>query len=350
MPLEGKLRPGCVLAEGLAPSFCAFAPVERVIRGGVQFSRRSRPGLAARGPDDSEEVLTLRRKLEVALLAWLEETDVNWCDIREDRPEILVRRDIDTPVSWFGGKKVVIWGCGALGGHIAEYLARAGVGELLLYDWGRVVPGVLARQPYDDDNIGAPKAKALRERLLRIRPKMTVEVRCRCVLQDCLEREDWDEGADLVVDATASQRVLVKAEAALGRFPKHAPVLAMLARARAERGLAILVGSQYSGGVLDAARKTKLRLTSVSSRRSVPGGLLPAEGRKVFQPEPGCSDATFVGSDADVSALAGAVECGRDRRGTWLFRAPTFVPCRMPVLPYIVFHLLFRGSGDPTAE
>ena len=172
--------------------------------------------------------MTLRRKLEVALLAWLEETDVNWCDIREDRPEILVRRDIDTPVSWFGGKKVVIWGCGALGGHIAEYLARAGVGELLLYDWGRVAPGVLARQPYDDDNIGAPKAEALRERLLRIRPKMTVEVRCRSVLQDCLEREDWDDGADLVVDATASQRVLVKAEAALRRFPKHAPVLAML--------------------------------------------------------------------------------------------------------------------------
>ena len=143
---------------------------------------------------------------------------------------------------------------------------------------------MLARQPYDDDNIGAPKAEALRERLLRIRPKMTVEVRCRSVLQDCLEREDWDEGADLVVDATASQRVLVKAEAALRRFPKHAPVLAMLVGRAPNEGWRFWLGR--STAVACWMPHAKLRLTSVSSRRSLPEDFFPPKAGRYFNPSP----------------------------------------------------------------
>ena len=44
-------------------------------------------------------------------------------------------------MNWFRGKRVALWGCGAIGGLIAEHLARAGVAQLTIYDWDRVTPG-----------------------------------------------------------------------------------------------------------------------------------------------------------------------------------------------------------------
>jgi ThiF family/Resolvase, N terminal domain len=61
-------------------------------------------------------------------------------------PEVTLRRDAASPMRAFAGKSVAIWGCGALGGPIAEWLIRAGVRELRLHDSATVTPGVLVRQ------------------------------------------------------------------------------------------------------------------------------------------------------------------------------------------------------------
>ena len=99
--------------------------------------------LAMPKTSDSEELRNLRADYEEAYFKLLEEQSIHWCPLLEDRPEIIVRRDIETSASWFCGKTVAIWGCGAIGAQIAEGVVRAGVAQLLIYDNARVKPGVL---------------------------------------------------------------------------------------------------------------------------------------------------------------------------------------------------------------
>lgn len=58
---------------------------------------------------------------------WAADAHVNCCRILENRPEIGTRRDADTEINKaFKGKRVAVWGCGALGAPIAIHLAGAG--------------------------------------------------------------------------------------------------------------------------------------------------------------------------------------------------------------------------------
>jgi tRNA A37 threonylcarbamoyladenosine dehydratase len=97
----------------------------------------------------------------------------------------------DSPLAWFRDRTVAVWGCGALGGHIAEYLTRAGVKKLILRDNGVVTPGILVRQPFDDIDIGNAKVDALGERLKRIRPNLEVEGFRANILTNPLSDPDW---------------------------------------------------------------------------------------------------------------------------------------------------------------
>ena len=75
---------------------------------------------------------------EDALYTLLEETQIVWCQVLEDRPEIIVRRDIGTSLEWFTGKRVLILGCGALGSWVAEMLARLNLLALHILDNAKV--------------------------------------------------------------------------------------------------------------------------------------------------------------------------------------------------------------------
>ena len=99
------------------------------------------------------------------LIKWQEESPVHWCQVIENRPEIVTRRDSGTPMGWFKEKRVALWGCGALGSLVAEHLVRAGVKSLILYDNQRVTPGILVRQNYTEADINVAKSVALQKRL-----------------------------------------------------------------------------------------------------------------------------------------------------------------------------------------
>ena len=71
--------------------------------------------------------------------------------------------------------RVAIAGLGGLGSNIAVSLTRAGVGELLLVDFDRVDISNLNRQQYDIGDLGRLKTEALRERLLKINPYITLK-------------------------------------------------------------------------------------------------------------------------------------------------------------------------------
>ncbi|APG27889.1 thiamine biosynthesis protein ThiF [Syntrophotalea acetylenivorans] len=70
---------------------------------------------------------------------------------------------------------VGIAGLGGLGSPIAVALARSGIGRLILVDFDVVEPSNLNRQQYFVDQLGQPKAHALKDTLARINPYVTVE-------------------------------------------------------------------------------------------------------------------------------------------------------------------------------
>lgn len=254
---------------------------------------------------DTDEILTLRSELEKSLVALLRFMPVEWCSVSENRPEIVTRRDHASPLSWFHGKTVSIWGCGALGGHCAEMLARAGVRKLILHDQGDVGPGVLVRQPFDDADIGAPKQNALAARLIRIRPDLAVETPFGNLLYDPLDRGDWTDGADLIIDASANRAVAEKLERVRWQSEVSVPpIISMIVDSCAQRGLVTVSPTAFTGGPHDLMRRTKLALSRRPSMRKHLNAFWPKERGEIFQPEPGCSSPTFIGSAADAVGLA----------------------------------------------
>lgn len=100
-----------------------------------------------------------------------------------------------------GAAKVLVVGVGATGSALAEGLARAGVGELLLVDRDLVEASNLGRQAlYGEGDIGLPKAIVARERLLAIRAEMRIEARMADAGPGLLE--ELAAGVDLIMDGT----------------------------------------------------------------------------------------------------------------------------------------------------
>jgi molybdopterin/thiamine biosynthesis adenylyltransferase len=99
------------------------------------------------------------------------------------------------------GKRAVVVGCGALGSHIADHLARAGVGYLRLADRDFVEWHNLPRQAlYDEADAaqGVPKAVAAARRLRQINSQVEIEERVVDVNADTVEA--IIAGADVVMD------------------------------------------------------------------------------------------------------------------------------------------------------
>lgn len=66
--------------------------------------------------------------------------------------------------------QVAIFGLGGLGSNVAMWLARLGVGQLLLYDFDRVELSNLNRQYYFVEDVGEYKAVALLKHLRAVNP------------------------------------------------------------------------------------------------------------------------------------------------------------------------------------
>jgi predicted acylesterase/phospholipase RssA len=265
-----------------------------------------RTSLEKYAPDEGDPESELRgEQAEEAFEQWASSASVSWCWVREDRPEVVIRRDEGSPMRWFEGKNVVVWGCGALGAPLAEWLARAGVRRLELHDKAVVTPGLLVRQPYRDEDVGAPKVWALKDRLEAIRPDLDVEVYITNLLNGPLAEEEWTNDLDLVIDTTASVAVSSKLELSRRvRTQRPPPLVALMVGHEATRWLAVLSSRGYSGATLDLLRQAKLKTSRLPQLRGFRDEFWPAEPRtEVFQPEPGCSDPTFRGSGAEVQGL-----------------------------------------------
>lgn len=257
-----------------------------------------------RGQENYGEIRELVNSILDDLWKWSRESTVEWCNVIENRPEILIRRDAGTPMDWFKGKAIALWGCGALGSLVAEHLVRAGVSRLLLYDNKCVGPGILVRQNYTREDLGCAKSTALKRRLLQIAPEIEIVDNKENLYLSTLNDNRWDKEVDLVIDATASLRVRSKLESVVAKSPSKIPIAAMMISARARHGICSYVPPSQTSATYDVYRclGQKARSESLSSWVDA---FWEAESKEhARQPEPGCSDPTFVASHADVARLA----------------------------------------------
>jgi integrative and conjugative element protein (TIGR02256 family) len=240
--------------------------------------------------------------------AWAVEAKIEWCQVLEDRPEIVERRDSETSAAWWTGKEVAIVGCGAIGSSIAMMAARAGAKKLQLYDKAVVKPGILVRQQFDRYQIGYGKAEATSLNVKHAIPRAeTVHHHSdiRTVLRNSEKRAMLLE-ADVIIDATASRTVAVALERCFCKsLERHPSLLAMTLGHNADIALMTLATSRSAGMSLDVDRRSKIAFAN--STRGMPflDEFWPASAdrQRIFQPEPGCSDPTFRGSAADVLGL-----------------------------------------------
>ncbi len=109
------------------------------------------------------------------------------------------------------GKKVIVVGCGGLGGHIIEQLARLGVGHITAIDGDVFDESNLNRQLLSNvENIGKSKALTAKEHIEKVNPD--VEVNAIQVFLDESNAEDLIKGHDVICDAldNLSTRMLLQ--------------------------------------------------------------------------------------------------------------------------------------------
>jgi ubiquitin-protein ligase len=254
---------------------------------------------------DTEELLTLRKEISDALYSIFEKMQIKWCQIFEDRSEIVVRRDAGTPAAWFSNKKVLILGCGALGSWAAEIIARVDPASIHLVDDATVKPGILSRQNFRLEDIGLKKATALANRLRSIARTCSIVDNPREAHGYISENMGQLNNFDLVLDCTASSIFQMKLERDWDNFGGRAPLCISLGvDASARSALCVIVGKNSNVGIWDGYIRLKHRFCSEERRENIAAAFYSERAtEQMFQPEPGCSDPTFRGSAADILSL-----------------------------------------------
>lgn len=116
-------------------------------------------------------------------------------------------RDHETPaLDARQGKRVLLVGCGSLGGPVAELLARAGVGHLDIVDPDLLEVPNVARHILGLSSVGQSKAKAAAERIRELIPGLAVHGH-QASIDEWLARRSLDVEYDLVVDCTGESSV-----------------------------------------------------------------------------------------------------------------------------------------------
>jgi len=118
------------------------------------------------------------------------------------------------------------------------------------------------------------------------------------------ETADWRDDSDVVIDATASDAVRRRLELVWNRGERTALAALMIDRT-AQCLITAVVGPRYSGAVWHTWRNTKIEILRSEASSGFADAFFPSRiTDRPFQPEPGCSEPTFIGSSADSSALA----------------------------------------------
>ena len=123
-------------------------------------------------------------------------------------------------------KCVCVVGCGGLGGYVAEYLIRLGVGHIIAVDGDRFSESNLNRQILCTlDNIGEYKAEALKKRAECVNKDVSITVVNEFLTSE--NAENIIKSADVIIDALDSmeaRRVLLQACKKSGKTMIHGAI------------------------------------------------------------------------------------------------------------------------------
>jgi len=117
-------------------------------------------------------------------------------------------------------KRVLIAGCGGLGGYILEFLGRIGVGHITVVDGDVFSESNLNRQLLSTgDTLGRPKPECAKERMGAVNPEVSVTPVCRYITEENVE--ELIAGHDVVTDAldNGETRLLLTAAARKAGIP-----------------------------------------------------------------------------------------------------------------------------------
>jgi proteasome lid subunit RPN8/RPN11 len=231
---------------------------------------------------------------------------VPWIRVYDGRPESVLRRMASRPTEKLAGARILLLGCGGLGAPIAEHCVRSGAAHVHIVDSGTVSPGVLSRQPYEDADIGQPKAELLASRLGRIRPENKITASVADIIYSDISSGSGLGQYDLIVDATANRSVAAKIERAQRDQHDAWPTLVTVAVSQqATHGVAAVTQRGAVGAGVDLLRRLGLRTCMSTALGDVYEAFFPPPAERLnFRPDTSCSDTTFIGSTTDIGALA----------------------------------------------
>ena len=119
-------------------------------------------------------------------------------------PRSWLTRNMPGSTAGLAGKRVLLIGCGAIGGHLADLLAKSGAGflggTLMLSDMDTLSVGNIGRHALGFGDLERKKTTAIKQQLFYRYPRVNVvEVTDQDVIQARMA------GIDLVVDSTGNQ-------------------------------------------------------------------------------------------------------------------------------------------------
>ena len=153
---------------------------------------------------------------------------------------------------------------------------------------------MLVRQPYEEADIGAAKARCLADRLALIRPPAAVKVLAETgdVRRTILGSDSACPDADLIVDATANRGVAARIEWLRRRQrPRWPPTLTVGVGHECDRAIGALALPEATGAGTDILHSFADRAVRDEALRDAADDFFAVPGEeRIFQPEIGCSE------------------------------------------------------------
>lgn len=149
-------------------------------------------------------------------------------------------RDQNNDVSTLVGKSVVVIGCGSLGSTVAELMAKAGVGKVIIVDHERLESENVSRHVMGVSSVGLEKPSEMADSLASRFPHLTIEGHAETFERFIEGNLDQLRSADLIISATGNWRVESLVNAMFCESEAFPPVLSCWLEPHATVGHAIV--------------------------------------------------------------------------------------------------------------
>lgn len=198
-------------------------------------------------------------------------------------------------------KRVAVFGIGGVGGHVAEALARSGVGALDLIDKDTVDVTNLNRQIVAlHSTIGKSKVDVMKERILDINPECQVHAYQCFYLPETKDDFDFTQ-YDYVVDAVDT--VTAKIQLVMEAKRCKTPIISSMGAGNKMNPAAFEVADLYQTSVCPLARVMRREL----KKRGISQLKVVYSREEAIHPDFPEGEEVVPGSNAFVPSVAGLI-------------------------------------------